>query len=593
MLMVLPMTGALAQGAPIPLVPDGGSAAPPQTPPATLPAPSMVLQSPAATAGSVPTPGNPRDEPVHVQDLGAPDPNATGILDESHGGFGADMWAGADMATVQKVLPLLPAPTPWLTLRRLERRLLLSTAAVPAGRPSGDPLIKLRADKLWALGELDGLVALLKGLPAPAMTPELRRLLVDAALLAGDNAAACDQRAALRAATSDDVFPAKLQVFCQFAAGKASEAGLGVDLLREQKIGDPTFFVAADALSGIAPAGGRLDAFANPSPLSLAMARTAKLALPGSVGAGAASPALLRAITLMPSASPEARLLTAEKAEAIGAVDTETLRQLYQSVTFSPQELSAPLNAAGTDKGIRSRALLFRAAEQQALPAAKAEIIGKALSLAADQGSYFTAARLYAPQLAALKPAPELAWFAYPAARALFAAQKFDAARGWYSFAHSQSTANETMAETAAALAPLVRLAGREDDQPLPTAALDAWRKVRGGPAVEERRTTVLFSLLSGLGDRVPAEAWLPLLDGPAQVAARLPRAALWQGLRVATEDLRLGETVMFALASLGEPGLAQSDPDELYRVVAALHLIGLDADARALAVEAAIANGI
>ena len=64
-------------------------------------------------------------------------------------------------------------------------------------------------------------------------------------------------------------------------------------------------------------------------------------------------------------------------------------------------------------------------------------------------------------------------------------------------------------------------------------------------------------------------------------------------GLRVAAEDLRLGETVMLALASLGDPGPAHADPTELFRVVGALRLIGLDADARALAVEAAIANGV
>ena len=63
--------------------------------------------------------------------------------------------------------------------------------------------------------------------------------------------------------------------------------------------------------------------------------------------------------------------------------------------------------------------------------------------------------------------------------------------------------------------------------------------------------------------------------------------------MRLATEDLRLGETVMFALATLAETGLAQADPTDLYRVVAALHLIGLDGAARALALEAAIANGL
>jgi len=38
---------------------------------------------------------------------------------------------------------------------------------------------------------------------------------------------------------------------------------------------------------------------------------------------------------------------------------------------------------------------------------------------------------------------------------------------------------------------------------------------------------------------------------------------------------------------------LGQVDPNDLYRVVWSLRHIGLDAEARALAVEAAIANGV
>ncbi len=600
LLALLPLGSALAQGAPIPLLPQGEAGGLPSSP-APLPAPApdaarppdMVLESPAASQGGIPSPGNPRDERVQVQALGAPDPDATGVLDEAHGGFGTDMWAGARMAVVQKVLPLVPAPTPWLSLRRLERKLLLSTAAAPAGKPEGAPLIELRAEKLFALGDVDGLVALLKGVPTPAMTADLRRRLADAALLSGDTAAACDQAPSLKTAAPADPFAAKLQVFCQFASGKASEAGLGVDLLREQKLDDPAFFEAADALAGIAP--GRMGAFADPNPLTLAMAGAAKLPLPESVAMHASSPGLLRAIALMPSATPAARLLAAEKAEPYGAVDTDTLRQLYRMVTFTPEELNAPLDTAAADKGFRSRALLFRAAEQQTMPAAKAEIIGKALSLAGDPNGYFTTARVYAPQIAGIKPAADLAWFAYPAARALFAAERADAARAWLAYARSQASAGNGFAVAAAGLAPLAWLAGRDDAAPLSPAAIAAWHRSRGAlPAeAEQRRSAVLFDLLSALGQRLPADEWLPLLDGPPLVASRVPRPALWQGLRIATEDLRLAETVMFALASLGDSGLAQADPDELYRVVAALRLIGLDADARALAVEAAIANGV
>lgn len=597
-LVLLPFAGAQADNAPTPLTPTP-LAPPSQAVAPSVGAPSTVIVSPSAGVSSPPADSfNPRGEKIQVQELGVLDANATGVLDEGHGGFGSDMWAGSSIGIVQKVLPLLPGASPWRSLQHLERKFLLTIAAVPPGKPFGDSLIKLRADKLWAMGDVDGLNALLKGLPDPAFTPAMRRLQVDAALATGDVSTACQQAPALRQQASSDAYPAKLQVFCQFSSGKANEAGLGVDLLREQKVNDPAFFTAADALAGVSP--GKADGFANPTPLTLAMARLAKLPLPESVAAGTLPAALLRTIATLSTATPEARLAAAEKAEALGAIDTEVLRQLYEQVTFTTQELSAPVDAAGTDKGVRSRALLFRAAEQQTLPTAKVEIIAKALGLAGEAG-YFSAARLYAPQIAALKPTPELASFAIVAARALYATQRSEAATAWVSLARG---GDPSVAGAAAGLWPLARLAAADVPQTVPAGTLAAWRKARGDlpPAIAQRRLLICYGLLNALGDKIPADDWLALYDAPMPApgpAAAPPagnaalRGALWQGLRVATEDLRLGETVMFALATLGDAGLGQADPIDLYRVVAALHLIGLDADARALAVEAAIANGL
>ncbi|HLN25769.1 MAG TPA: antifreeze protein [Patescibacteria group bacterium] len=577
LLVMLPLAHALAEGAPTSLLPE-----------------APVTASPVVTPREAfPEVTNPRAEKVQVQELGVIDSNATGILDEAHGGLGSEMWAGTNMAVVQKVLPGLPAQTTSHAMRSLMRRLLLTTAAIPPGSKlaAGDSLIKLRADKLWAMGELDGLNALLKGVPSSAVTPELRRLAVDTALLAGDTATACNETVALRAQAPADPFAAKLQVFCQLTAGKTNEASFGEDVLREQKINDPAFFAAADALAGIG--SGKLgDAFAAPTPLTLAMARAAKLPIP-EAAAATPQPALLRAIATTPTASLEARLLAGEKAEALGAVDTDVLRQIYESVTFTPQELAAPV----ADKTTRGRALLYRASLQQTLPTAKAEIIGKALTTATASGSdaYFTAARIYAPQIAGLKPAPELVSFAVPAARALIAAGQAEAAKPWISFARAQGLGNTDIANAAASLAPLLRLLGPDDDRPMPPGALAVWRKARPdlSPDAQIRRGAVCLSLLSAFGEKIPSEEWLPLYDGPLLVTSLHPRPALWNGLRVATEDLRLGETVLLSLASLGEPGLTQSDPSDLYRVVSGLRLLGLDADARALAVEAAIANGV
>ena len=62
--------------------------------------------------------------------------------------------------------------------------------------------------------------------------------------------------------------------------------------------------------------------------------------------------------------------------------------------------------------------------------------------------------------------------------------------------------------------------------------------------------------------------------------------------LRNAAAARRVGETVLFSLIALGDRGPGLSDPAALAEALAALRQIGLQADARALAIDAALANG-
>lgn len=570
-------SAAWGQNGPTSLLP-GASGSPPGAN-SQLPAPPLAV-APVPSVPSVPSsPG----ATVSVQELSAPDPGSVGLLDPAHGGFPAELWANSSAAVVRKAVTLLPAPQPWHSLYQLQRRLLLTGAPLPPGQPGDEPLIKLRADRLWAMGDLDDLSALMKVVPTPASTPALKRLEAETDLLTGDTGGACDQAAGLRTTAGDDPFAAKLQVFCLFATGKGREAGLGVDLLRDQKVSDPAFFAAADTLAGIG--AGHVDGRAPPSPLVFAMLRLAKLPLPDP----AADPAAVRALAGLPG---DGQLALAERAEALGVLSIDGLRDIYQQASFAPGDLAAPLATLANEKGPRGRALMFRAAVAQQTPAGKAEIIAKALSLAAEQRNGFAAAaRLYAGEIAGLVPTVDLGWFAYPAARALLAAQKTEPARLWLSLARAQGLADEGAASAAAALAPLARLALR-DEQPL-APELAAWRKARTALPGDAgaRRDQVLLGLLAALGDKIPPEEWLALLDGPASVTATLPRAALRQLLRAAGDGGRVGETVAFALACLGD--LDKTEPVLLAQAVAALRQAGLEAEARAVAVEAAIANGV
>ncbi|HJU17708.1 MAG TPA: hypothetical protein VJ770_14725, partial [Stellaceae bacterium] len=179
---------------------------------------------------------------------------------------------------------------------------------------------------------------------------------------------------------------------------------------------------------------------------------------------------------------------------------------------------------------------------------------------------------LVAPALRAVTPDPALAGMAPTAARLALAAGDEGLARRWRGL-----------------------LAGAERDRldfllalAVPDAALPAGvgREGRefGSPALR-------IALLSALGRPVPARLWL-LLPAAAWNTAAVPRAPVAAQLVLASAApaKRVGETVLAALA-LAASG--ESDPVLLHAAIGGIERVGLDADARRFAVEAALAAGL
>ena len=79
-------------------------------------------------------------------------------------------------------------------------------------------------------------------------------------------------------------------------------------------------------------------------------------------------------------------------------------------------------------------------------------------------------------------------------------------------------------------------------------------------------------------------------VSGQLNVETYAPSPALWRGLRRAAAAGAVGETVLMALLALGEPGPAGANATTLGAVVEALGAGGLEAEARALALEAVLA---
>lgn len=586
---------ALASVAPV----SAQEAAPPSGPVRLTPrppAPNQAAPNQAAPAAPAPAEapaeaGSARREalPIETQELRAPNVEAVGLLDAASGSLGAAMWAGSSRATIARLLADLPAATPSATARALTKRLLLTPADVP-GDPNGPSLLSARVERLMAMGEVESAVALLALAPARLANETTLKAKVEGLLLVFNEAAACKEiEHAPR--ESKDPFWLKAQILCRLLGGDKgkAQAQLGLDLLREQKGEDAAFVNLAEGMLGLNPPP--LASLADPQPLHIALLRAAKKTPPADI-VRARHPGVLRALALGPVLDLDTRLAAAERALALGVIEAEDVRRLYNGLQFTDRELAQALTAADGDRGPRARALVFRATRMQTQPVARAELVAKAMAQAVAGNAFLTAARLYEPLIREMPPGPGLVWFAPVAARALLGAGDAAAALPWIELAMAARAPEDRPMQVL--LAPLARLALPSQTGANGVAALlEAWMGQQKDVARDLLflRAGTLFGLLDALGDP-PGEAWLALNEGSRLVALPLPRPALWHGLRLAESGKRLGETVLYALASLGEAGPA-SDPVTLYRAVAALKALGLEREARQIAIEAALASGV
>jgi hypothetical protein len=526
---------------------------------------------------------------VEVNTLKLIDPDAVGVLEVEQGGFGENMWAGMGRETVDRLLPHFPVNTASWAMRDLMRRLLLSVASVPEGDGKGLSLVALRLKLLGAMGDLGGVDDLLKVAHNRDNVVALARLEADARLLSNDNARAC-QLTANQMGKSDDPYWQKVFVFCQALAGEGGKASLGADLLREVDDSDKIFFLLFDGLISSSPV--TIESLSQPTPLQLAMARVVKADLPADV-ISSNEPSILRIIATSPNAGVSLRLEAAERAEAAGALSVDTLRQLYTSISFSEEDLANPLSRAEAESGPLSRALLYRTALVQTVPAAQAEAAAKAFSLAREGGDYASAVRVFLPVLKRIPATEDLLWFAQEAARAFLISREPDAAKAWFELMRTSAVINEEAKEKLTVLLPIARIAGSNEADSWGPEVLKVWRKAISTDEKANEKAVLLYSLLDVLGGPIPEEDWEELITGVQRSTVAMPHPAIWYRLATAAGQQQIGATVVLSLLALGEGGPAGADPIVLRQVLSGLRTAGLETEARAMALEAALAAGL
>ena len=532
---------------------------------------------------------------IKVDQLLTPDSEVVGTLEKEMGGFGHEMWRGTPRSLIDNLLPQLPIAIRSPTLRDLARRLLLSMSIVPPRDASdfeGKSLIAMRVEQLQAMGLIGAAAELISAAPTRDTDPDLLRAKVDNLFLFNDLGGACDVVRRQGNRLIEEYWQRSL-VFCQALEGDVDGAVLGASLLAEDgDVDDPVFFALVDVLTN-----GRsvsVDSLTQPTPLHLAMLRTANIQIP-SDALDRGSPALLRSIGLSPNAVRELRLDAAEWAAVLGAIPPGRLGQVYAGADFEVGELDNALSIADSQRNSRGRALLYQAAVLQSVPMAKAAVLQQAWRLAREDKIYPLAVRLYEPLILETPALSGLGWFAADAARALFALHHPAAAQPWLNLLRQETLRDSEAKRAADAFWSILEVTSGSKITFLDSETFFSWQSALRelSPESAIARTTLALAIFEALGYDIDPEYWRSLLNTIRRPTASTPDPVLRRTLREASENGRIGETVLLGLLVLGREGLDGVDPWHLHDVLAALRKVGLETEARSIALEAMLAAGL
>ena len=506
--------------------------------------------------------------------------------------------------------------------------------------------------QLSKMGQWDIIKKFEELIPQAYFTENISILMNDLALVYADYETACDNSAS-KLETSKNSYWQKVFAFCQLLDGNISGAFLNIDLLREIGIEDKAFFWVAELMSGnrpITPSGLK-----SLSPLQLSMLKSAGRPFPEQF-TNNGDPTLLKVLA---SSEPlynepgvndpfntnireavELRIEAAERALELGIIKPDYLRDLYRNAEKDIENIilrSAALSLetdteqhydnnevpevevdevpeVEVDKvldqvpGIDQldnmsfslpleRAALFRLAEEQEIPTAKAEVISRVINISRQNRtkgipSIGSVGQIYSSLIVNMEPTSELVWFAGNAVRALIAAGLTDDAIEWINLSRSYSRTSIEASEVSVALWPIERQLQPRLSNVITPIRLKRWSDSRPKSSLGEDKI-FLLSTLTALGDIISQSEWMDVMGRRTKKSTSIPEAQIWEGLKLASKQKRVGETVLFSILSLSNLDLINVSPIVLSKVIESLIEVGLEKQARNLSIEAMILRGI
>jgi hypothetical protein len=490
-------------------------------------------------------------------------------------GLPLELWRGLTIKALEELLSPLDLPPRSPALHRLWRRVLLSSATPPAGSPDGEHFVALRLEALYRSGLMADMDAVLSQIGNRG--PIVRMLGARRDIGLGAREKGCQGIAALAAPGSG--LPGRLKGemqlltgYCAAAAGETQAAALAADLAREEGIAAE---LPLAVLAGFAD--GSKPKLALPARVLLIDYRF--LELLGPVNAAQildrAEPALLSTLAADTRSNARAQIAAAEAALRLNALAPEAMAEVYRRQALAGADAADP--GAQTDDPVLRHALYFQAIIAARTPAQRARFARALLEDARKSGTRLQMARVLAPLIADLPVTLDAGWFAETALETALLAGRFDLARRWAEAASLHHWGA------------LIDVADpeRRGGRPASLAAVaELGARGRLGGEMLHRLATVL----DALDIDVPIGLWDAANRTPQPASGYLPDSGVLADLAQSAQRGEAGRAILLVMRTLGPTGPDGANLLALGDALRALRRIGLEADARQLALEALVA---
>ncbi|PCI52023.1 MAG: hypothetical protein COB49_00200 [Alphaproteobacteria bacterium] len=533
-------------------------------------------------------------------------PAEKGLMSAEEGGFPATLWRGSYRGRIEQLLSVLSVPTRSPVMESLTKRLLLSAVAVPGEKPSeAGPqvataqdllrFLSLRIQKISETGDLKTLVSFLNLLPQDSYAGS--RETSDLMLMAGDISSACGLARQEMNKDQTDYYWLKLLAYCQAMEGNTEGAALTTELLMEQGNTDFIFYDLVNKLSPDVKDGDMENSFSSGldhlDPMTYSLLSVLEQPIEARMFADA--PALvLYALSGNSNLQKEDRLMAAAQSYRQATFPVDRIIPLYSNINFSEDEYGNAIVIARVDDTVMGDVLLYQSAAKQINDVQKAEILKAIWNRAAPLRDMPRAALLNARTVRSLEPSEDLLFHAHHITRALMLAGNNRKARAWYDFVRTAAFTGHVDATRALVdIWPLMVVSGQGNDIPWSKEILDLWwnGQMVLSPNRRKEKASLFYSVVEALGYTVPESMWQELIGPLAQENSHPIPVAIWRDLIRAVEGKRQGETILLCLLA-SEGGAAGLDPTGASAVIRALRSVGLDREARGLALEILTSNG-